>query len=76
MSADEINWRNMPTKPGPQYPALLRQIAKGYKAIREEKIVGMNLETGIYAALDELRFGVQQLVGEDIPDFQRAVTRA
>ena len=64
---DEIDWDNMPKEPSPQYPALLSMIQKCQAAAREEAMAHTVMEFEVYSALDELRFGVEQLTGDQVP---------
>lgn len=65
---DSIDWDNMPVGAGPhpQYPALLEQIRKGYAAQRDEAIENRDSHHAILEAWDEIRFGVEQLTGDEV----------
>jgi hypothetical protein len=66
--SDSINWDNVPQAEegvlNPHYPALLDQVFKCNKVARQEAISNQVSHTKIYAAFDELRFGVEQLIGD------------
>jgi len=69
MSAVErINWDNIPQTsegvPNPHYPALLDRAYRGNRVARLEATADQVSHNKVFAALDELRFGVEQLTGE------------
>lgn len=73
---DTIDWSNMPEGPSPQYSALIQQVMKGNRAIQEEAVARQLSDLAIYTALDELRFGVEQMTGDTVPTLLPTVTRA
>lgn len=68
--ADTIDWDNVPQMPegvpNPHYPALLDRVFKGNQVARQEFRANVTAHTRVYAAFDELRFGVEQLTGDDV----------
>ena len=57
---ETINWERVLKS---EYPVLFRQVMKGNIAAREEAVQNRISATVVYAAFDNLRFGVEQLTG-------------
>lgn len=63
---DKINWDNVPNDLLPVFPALVQQVLKGNRINREEAVANQMAATRVYSAFDELRFGVEQLTGDEV----------